>query len=827
MTGIRSDGTGALVLLSGAMRLGALAAAVLLSLPALAQPRDETASRERLERAVLAKAAGIDALLVPANLLETEAFDVPDSVQPLLADLLRRPIETATGGADLADRVIRRLGLENAADLLGSWGRRDAAEPGRSGLRERLADYGRTVADLLAELPEAPACCDVPAILADLHAGGPGAAALAAVGGPATGEAARRLAPRLAAALATLVGDVAGLPAEAAGGGFVLDGAEGRILVGRTGDDRHRIEPGTILVVDPGGNDSYEFAGPVTGDRFTGGQLTVVDLKGDDRYVGDPLAIRSFVALADLDGDDIHEGGIGTQAAALGGVALLIDRAGNDRYEAESFGQAAAALGAAVLIDGAGDDSRGIGDRGQGFGQVGGTALLWDLGGNDLNRAAGPNDTVGRDARLSQAQGMGTGIRASHGGGIGVLRDDSGDDAYVLEMFGQGAGYFTGIGVLADGAGNDRYEGVRYVQGAGVHGGIGLLAERSGNDAYAARHGVGQGMGLDMALGALQDDGGDDAYEAGSLAQGAGTANGTGVLLDGGGDDRFSLAAEGWGRDHAARGLPGLSFLVGAGPEDRFLRNGEAVAADLGRADGPAGGPPYRFDPPGDYACPATAPPAPAPGEGEDLTALIRRSAPMQGDGDEALAAWAALGGLLPGGMPALLRAAPDRDFATGFALLQAVRCHLLAAGPEYRAAAWFGVLEDLDARRPVSQPWLHARLAGLARPMDGESVRAGAERLAAHPACSARVGAVELAGGAVAAEAPPPAWLADLLSAMLRDLRERPAAARCLRLAAAILRLADRVGDPAIKERAADLAAVLPPFLADPAIRAFLRPPP
>ncbi|QQP90263.1 hypothetical protein IGS68_03105 [Skermanella sp. TT6] len=822
MTGIRSDGTGALVLLSGALRLGALAAAVLLSLPALAQPWDEAASRERLERAALAKAAGIDALLVPANLLETEAFDVPDGVQPLLADLLRRPIETATGGADLADRVIRRLGLENAADMLGSWGRRDAAGPGRSGLRERLADYGRTVTDLLAELPEAPACCDVPAILADLHAGGPGAATLAAVGGAATGEAARRLAPRLAAALATLVGDVAGLPAEAAGGGFVLDGAEGRILVGGTGDDRHRIEPGTILVVDTGGNDTYDFIAPVTGSH-----LTIIDLEGDDRYLGDPLAIRSFVALADLDGDDIHEGGVGTQAAALGGVALLIDRAGNDRYVAEGFGQAAAALGAAVLIDGAGDDSRGIGDRGQAFGQVGGTALLWDLGGNDLNRAAGPPDTVGRDGRLSQAQGMGTGIRASHGGGIGILRDDSGDDGYELEMFGQGAGYFTGIGVLADGAGNDRYQGVRYVQGAGVHGGIGLLADRGGNDAYAARHGVGQGMGLDMALGALVDGAGDDAYEAGSLAQGAGTANGTGVLLDGGGADRFSLAAEGWGRDHAARGLPGVSFLVGAGPEDRFLRNGEAVAADLGRADGPAGGPPYRVDPPGDYACPAAAPPAPAPGEGEDLTALIRRSAPMRGDGDEALAAWAALGGLLPGGLPALLRAVPDRDFATGFALLQAVRCHLLDAGPEYRAAVWAGVLEDLDARRPVSQPWLHARLAGLARPADGESVRAGAERLAAHPACSAQVGAVELAGGTVAAEKAVPAWLADLLSAMLRDLRERPAESRCLRLAAAILRLADRIGDPALKERAADLAAVLPPFLADSAIRASLRPPP
>lgn len=825
MIGIRSDGSGALVKISGVLRLGALAA-VLLSFPAVAQPRDGTAPRERLERAALAKPAGIDALLVPANLLRTEAFDVPDGVQPLLADLLGRPVETATGGADLAGRMIRQSGLENASDMLVSWGRRVAAEPDQSALRERLANHVRTVAALLAELPEAPACCDVPAILADLRAGGPGAATLTAVGGSATGEAARRLTPRLVVALESLVGNMAGMSAEAAADGFILDGAEGRILVGGPGDDRHRIEPGTVLVVDPGGNDSYEFAGPVTG-----GQLTVVDLRGDDLYVGDPLAIRSFVALADLDGDDIHEGGTGTQAAALGGIAILIDRAGNDRYVAEGFGQAAAALGVAVMMDGSGDDTRAIGDRGQGFGQAGGTALLWDLGGNDRTRAAGPRDTVGRDGRLSQAQGMGTGIRASHGGGIGVLRDDAGDDSYVLEMFGQGAGYFTGIGVLADGAGNDRYEGVRYVQGAGVHGGIGLLADRGGNDAYVASHGVGQGMGLDMALGALEDGGGDDAYEAGSLAQGAGTANGIGVLLDGGGADGFSLAADGWGRDHAARGLPGVSFLVGADAGDRFLRNGEPVVVDLGRVDGPAGGPPYRFDPPGDYACPAAAPPAPSPGREEDLTALIRRSAPMRGDGAEALAAWGSLGGLLPGGVPALLRAVPDRDFATGFALLQAVRCHLLDAGPDYRGTVWDGVLEDLAARRPVGQPWLHARLAGLARPADGESLRPGAERLAAHPACSARVGAVDLADAAVTAGPAPPAWLEGLLSAMLDDLLERSAETRCLRLAAAILRLSDRTGESvlngALAGRVADLAAVLPPFLADPAIRSSFRPPP
>jgi hypothetical protein len=245
---------------------------------------------------------------------------------------------------------------------------------------------------------------------------------------------------------------------------------------------------------------------------------------------------------------------------------------------------------------------------------------------------------------------MGAGLRASHGGGIGVLRDDSGNDSYTVEMFGQGAGYFQGIGVLSDAAGDDRYEGVRYVQGAGVHGAIGLLADGAGNDSYLAAHGVGQGMGLDMALGSLEDDGGDDTYEAGSLAQGAGTANGMGVLLDGGGSDRFSLSANGWGQDHVARDLPGPSFLIGADGSDRFMRGSDPVAVDLDRVGGPAGGPPYRRDPPGDYACPPASrivppPEAPASLLQSDPSGLIQRSAPMHGEGPEALAAWDALAG--------------------------------------------------------------------------------------------------------------------------------------------------------------------------------------
>jgi hypothetical protein len=808
------------------IRPALLAACALLLLsatsPATPASADGEILRIRLEQAVGAKIFGVESALIAANLLKAEAFDsVPDAMPDLL-ERLAQPIETATGGAALADEVLRRLGLDGLHDKLDMWNRSSDSQSDPPDPDKLLTDYLERTSALLAELPEAPLCCDAAAILEDIRTGGPTGEVLAMVGEVSTGAAARRIAPAFIAGALSLAGDVAGIRLKEAGAARSLQTPWGRILIGSAGDDHHTINSDVVLILDPAGNDTYDFAGPVVN-----GQLTTVDIRGNDRYAGSPLAIRSLTALVDLAGDDTHDGATGAQAAALGGVALLADLSGNDRYVAGLFAQAAAAQGVAALIDGAGDDIFEIDERGQAFAQVGGTALLWDLGGNDRYGAGGPRDTVGRDARLSQAQGMGTGLRASHGGGIGVLRDDSGNDSYTVEMFGQGAGYFQGIGVLSDGAGDDRYEGVRYVQGTGVHGAIGLLADGAGNDQYLAAHGVGQGMGLDMALGSLEDHSGDDSYEAGSLAQGAGTANGMGFLLDGGGSDRFSLSANGWGQDHVARGLPGPSFLIGADGSDRFMRGGDLVTVDLGRVGGPAGGPPYRRDPSGDYACPQasrTVPPeAPASLFQGDPISLIRRSAPMHGEGPEALAAWDAIAGWLPDRLPDLLRAVPDRDFATAFSLLQAVRCHLLAAGPDYRSAAWDGVLKDLAARHPVSQPWLHARLMAAARPADAEKqngrLRRGIERLTSHPACSARSAALELARGAVEPGGSLPEWLEK----PVRDALADP----CLRLPAEALRLLDRIGDPVLTARFADPIGRLPGYLSNPEIRAGIWPPP
>jgi hypothetical protein len=105
-----------------------------------------------------------------------------------------------------------------------------------------------------------------------------------------------------------------------------------------------------------------------------------------------------------------------------------------------------------------------------------------------------------------------------------------------------------------------------------------VLADEGGDDGYAIDNGYGQGMGLDLGVGALVDREGDDAYRARFAAQGTASANGYGLLSDRAGADRFSLGPDdsAWGR---AEDYGGLSSAGVFQPSDgaKFVRDEKAV----------------------------------------------------------------------------------------------------------------------------------------------------------------------------------------------------------------------------------------------------------
>lgn len=356
----------------------------------------------------------------------------------------------------------------------------------------------------------------------------------------------------------------------------------------------------TLLLVDLGGDDVYRFPAGANASLANGIAL-VVDVAGRDTYAYDEVPRASDVGPAgsarlpsDSEGRDPGMvGGAGPatrsrtarQGAGRLGVGLLLDLgAEGDTYRSLRFSQGYASLGVGVLYDAGGDDTYsgeaavqgaaagGIGllvDRSgadrytayayaQGFAYVRGVGILADGGGDDAYVAVpddvlyfSPQDPGGSNSSFSQGAGFGRrddrpdGVPMS--GGLGVLRDRSGDDTYDAAIFAQATGYWFGTGMLLDGAGTDRYDARWYVQAGTAHFAAAvLLDDGDGDDLYGTtsrRLNMALGAGHDFSLAWLVDRGGADTYVAPNLALGAGNAAGAGFLVDVAGDDHYETTS--------------------------------------------------------------------------------------------------------------------------------------------------------------------------------------------------------------------------------------------------------------------------------------------
>jgi HEAT repeat protein len=361
----------------------------------------------------------------------------------------------------------------------------------------------------------------------------------------------------------------------------------GPIVIGGTGQTVY-TEP-VALVVDLGGDDVYLASAGGTGR----GQFPVavcIDIAGSDTYRDTTAAAfgAGFMGvglLLDLGGDDTYAAGSFSLGAGYLGAGALLDEGGNDRYVGDICAEGAAHMGVGILHDRSGSDIYSAALFSQAFGHVGAAGLLVDETGNDAYLLQGPYTDIIRynDHSVSLGQGFGFGHRPRLSGGIGLLVDSDGNDTYVADIFGQGTSYWYALGGLVDGRGNDTYVCYQYAQGAGIHLSVGCLLDRHGDDSYRSK-GVGQGCGHDYAAGFLVDSAGNDSYSAFDLNQGAGNANGLGVLLDMGGSDQYSISrghnSQGYGNRRRDSGS--LGVLLDLAGKDRFSTPGPADSLWVG-----------------------------------------------------------------------------------------------------------------------------------------------------------------------------------------------------------------------------------------------------
>lgn len=214
-----------------------------------------------------------------------------------------------------------------------------------------------------------------------------------------------------------------------------------------------------------------------------------------------------------------------------------------------------------VAIGGAGNDV-----------YVGTYALIIDLGGDDIYRAAPSSKLSYRDDPIQcivDRSGNDTYLGGDYcfGGsiaGISIVIDDQGNDTYRAGDWSLGASLF-GVGILHDEAGQDSYMSGQNTQGAAVFG-LALLNDVGGNDVYTC-FAQGQGFGGTRGLGLLFDHAGNDYYVATSpyldvlrydahfvtFTQGAAlgyrplASGGIGILADDAGNDHYATDIYGQG----------------------------------------------------------------------------------------------------------------------------------------------------------------------------------------------------------------------------------------------------------------------------------------
>ena len=403
------------------------------------------------------------------------------------------------------------------------------------------------------------------------------------------------------------------------------------LLVETGGDDTYRIPAGATagpknpvsVLVDLGGKDTYGYtAVPSTldgkrlpsdedgrRDGLTGTLVSPVSLSETSRQGAARLGIGLLFDLGS-EGDSYTSLRMSQGFGSLG-VGVLYDAGGADVYKGENGVQGAAVHGIGLLLDAGGDDSYATYHQSQGYAYVKGVGFLYDRAGADTYFADPGDPAQGGDplyyspqlpakGNSSFTQGAGFGRRAAGtstdyyymSGGLGLLRDLSGDDKYTCSVFGQGTGYWFGTGILADAAGDDAYDGLWYVQGSDAHFALAVFWDDKGDDVYNGilkPKATSIGVGHDFSVGWHLDLAGDDSYRAPGLSLGSGNDNGIGIMVNLGGKDTYDTQGKrtlggasigSSGASGARATVINLGVFVDTGGTDSYTISGTAESRD-------------------------------------------------------------------------------------------------------------------------------------------------------------------------------------------------------------------------------------------------------
>jgi hypothetical protein len=375
----------------------------------------------------------------------------------------------------------------------------------------------------------------------------------------------------------------------------------GLILVGGDGPNTYDLKQPVALIIDLGGDDTYNGTVAATTDKDHPLGM-VIDLAGNDTYQPGPFGLAAgrfgVGILADLAGDDTYTLPPGSGGVGFAGIGLLFDAAGDDVYNGTRFTLGAGFCGVGLLCDAGGNDRYDSHAFSLGLGAPGGIGVVLDTAGDDSyrcgfnvpsgynaeNKGVTPKDPKFQYDAFGLGMGVGrrlyppskNGFQLELSGGIGMVLELAGNDTYWGSNFAFGAGYFLGVGAVMDLAGNDRYNSARYAHGSGAHLGAGLFLDYAGADVYTSTGPTWTGgSAWDHSQCLFVDAAGNDDYQWKRTA-GLGIAQGESwaVFAELAGDDTYAV------RQGPAHPTPPclVVFFDGGGKDDyRNVGNKQAI----------------------------------------------------------------------------------------------------------------------------------------------------------------------------------------------------------------------------------------------------------
>jgi hypothetical protein len=346
-----------------------------------------------------------------------------------------------------------------------------------------------------------------------------------------------------------------------------LKSSNGKILISGDGDDIYTSSDiaGVSLIIDFGGDNRYECA-PASADEK---QVRVVIDFGENVTInstgsaaGSGIMGIGMMYLPNPAGKKIIKAGDFSAGSGILGAGIL-SVAGTAEITGGSFCQGAGCFGIGLLMNKAGFRSAYKAQfLGQGAGMTQGIGIFLSSG-DEISLEGGLSVSDFREnlGFTSLCQGVGYGMRAIAGGGIGIAVINGSSVSVNSSYFAQGSGYWHGLGLFYTAGDNAKIQARRYSQGAGVHTGFGAMFV-SGDTVRTTNWGVGPAYGWDAGIGMFFGSGSENIYRA-DWACGHGEQGGHGIFAASGNGLKLSLPGLGSGTFRRNSASYGVAVLDG------------------------------------------------------------------------------------------------------------------------------------------------------------------------------------------------------------------------------------------------------------------------